>query len=35
VLKPWIEHTATAIKELKTKTLVEVKSKYSLKSFQQ
>jgi PTH1 family peptidyl-tRNA hydrolase len=35
ILKPWIEHTVTAIKELKTKSLVEVKSKYSLKSFQE
>jgi len=35
VLKAWIEHTVEAIKELKTKSLVEVKSKYSLKSFSQ
>ena len=33
VLKPWIKHTVEAIKELKVKSLVEVKSKYSLKSF--
>jgi PTH1 family peptidyl-tRNA hydrolase len=33
VLSPWIEHTVSAIKELKSKSLVEVKSKYSLKSF--
>lgn len=35
ILKPWIEHTSTAVKALKTKSLLEVKSKYSLKSFQQ
>jgi PTH1 family peptidyl-tRNA hydrolase len=35
LLKPWIEHTANAIKELKTNSLIAVKSKYSLKSFQQ
>lgn len=34
ILGAWIEHTATAIKVLKTESLVEVKSKYSLKSFQ-
>ena len=33
ILKEWIEHTADAIKELKEKTLDEVKSRYSLKSF--
>ena len=33
VLDKWIEHTAHAIKELQTKTLDEVKSRYSLKSF--
>ncbi len=33
VLDKWIEHTAYAIKELQTKTLDEVKSRYSLKSF--
>ena len=35
VLKGWINHTVQAIKELKTKTLDEVKSRYSLKSFQE
>jgi len=35
ILKGWINHTAQAIKELKTKTLDEVKSRYSLKSFQE
>jgi len=35
ILKDWIEHTATAIKEFKTKELVEIKSKYSLKSFKE
>jgi len=35
ILKGWINHTSHAIKELKTKTLDEVKSKYSLKSFQE
>jgi len=34
VLSGWIEHTATAVKELNTKELVEVKSKYSLKKFE-
>jgi len=34
VLKPWIEHTSSAIKELQKSSLEEVKSKYSLKSFQ-
>ncbi len=34
-LKAWIEHTATAIKALKTNSLLEVKSTYSLKSFQE
>ncbi|MCH9740045.1 MAG: aminoacyl-tRNA hydrolase [Epsilonproteobacteria bacterium] len=34
VLDGWINHTATAIKELKSKTLEEVKSRYSLKAFQ-
>ena len=34
ILKPWIEHTANAVKALKTESLLEVKSKYSLKSFQ-
>ena len=33
ILKPWIEHTLAAIKELKTNSLEFVKSKYSLKSF--
>jgi len=33
VLKSWIEHIVSAIKELKTSSLVDVKSKYSLKSF--
>jgi PTH1 family peptidyl-tRNA hydrolase len=35
ILKDWINHTSDAIKELNTKTLDEVKSKYSLKSFQE
>ena len=35
VLKGWIAHSAQAVKELKTKTLDEVKSRYSLKSFQE
>ncbi len=35
VLKGWIEHTAQAVKELKTKRLDGVKSRYSLKSFQE
>jgi len=34
VLSGWIDHVAYAIKELKSKTLNEVKSKYSLKSFE-
>ena len=34
VLTPWIEHTASAIKELASKTLDEVKSKHSLKKFE-
>ena len=34
VLSAWIDHVAYAIKELKSKTLNEVKSKYSLKSFE-
>ncbi len=34
VLTGWIEYTASAIKELKEKTLDEVKSRYSLKSFE-
>ena len=34
VLTGWIKHTAHAIKELKTKTLDEVKSRYSLKKFE-
>lgn len=34
VLSGWIEHTAAAVKELNTKELVEVKSKYSLKKFE-
>jgi len=34
VLSAWIEHTATAIKELDSKTLDEVRSRYSLKSFE-
>ena len=33
-LTAWIEHTATAVKELNVKELVEVKSKYSLKKFE-
>ncbi len=33
-LTGWIEHTSSAIKELKSKTLNEVKSRYSLKSFE-
>ena len=35
VLKGWINHTAQAVKELRTKTLDEVKSRYSLKSYQE
>ena len=35
ILNPWIEHTTNAIKALKTNSLTEVKSKYSLKSFQE
>ena len=34
LLNPWIEHTTSAIKELQKSSLEEVKSKYSLKSFQ-
>ncbi|MBU1669421.1 aminoacyl-tRNA hydrolase [bacterium] len=34
VLKGWVEHTAHAIKELQSKTLDEVKSRYSLKAFE-
>ena len=34
ILTAWIVHTATAIKELPSKTLNEVKSRYSLKSFE-
>jgi len=34
VLSAWITHTAMAIKELPLKTLNEVKSRYSLKSFE-
>ncbi len=34
ILTPWIQHTARAIKELQRKTLDEVKSRYSLKSFE-
>jgi len=34
IVEGWIEHTALAIKELKSKTLDEVKSRYSLKKFQ-
>jgi len=33
-LAGWIAHTASAVKELKSKTLNEVKSRYSLKSFE-
>jgi len=33
-LAGWIAHTAYAVKELKSKTLNEVKSRYSLKSFE-
>ena len=35
ILKGWITHTAQAVKEFKTKTVDEIKSKYSLKSFQE
>jgi PTH1 family peptidyl-tRNA hydrolase len=35
ILKGWIDHTSDAIKALKRETLDEVKSKYSLKSFQE
>ena len=35
ILNPWIKHTAHAVKELRTNTLNEVKSKYSLKSFKE
>ncbi|SFV68875.1 Peptidyl-tRNA hydrolase [hydrothermal vent metagenome] len=34
LLPAWITHTATAIKELHSKTLNEVRSRYSLKSFE-
>ncbi len=34
VLTAWIEHTASAIKELNSKELDEVKSRYSLKKFE-
>ena len=34
ILTAWIEHTASAIKDLKSKTLDEVKSRYSLKQFE-
>jgi PTH1 family peptidyl-tRNA hydrolase len=34
ILTDWIAHTATAIKEFSSKTLNEVKSRYSLKSFE-
>ncbi len=34
ILPQWIEHTASAIKELQSKPLNEVKSKYSLKKFE-
>ena len=34
LLKGWIDHTAHAITELKSKTLDEIKSCYSLKSFE-
>jgi PTH1 family peptidyl-tRNA hydrolase len=34
ILSGWIDHTAHAIKELQSKTLNEVKSRYSLKSFE-
>jgi len=34
ILTQWIEHTASAIKELQSKTLDEVKSRYSLKKFE-
>jgi len=33
VLSAWVDHVACATKELKSKTLNEVKSRYSLKSF--
>ena len=33
ILDDWIEHTATAIKELEGQELEQVKSRYSLKSF--
>ena len=35
ILKEWITHVSTSIKELKVKNLDEVKSKYSLKKFQE
>jgi len=34
ILSGWIDHTSYAIKELHSKTLNEVKSRYSLKSFE-
>lgn len=34
LLPPWIEHVATAIKKLNSKTLNEVKSRYSCKKFE-
>jgi len=34
ILSGWIDHTAHSIKELQSKTLNEVKSRYSLKSFE-
>ena len=34
ILTSWIEHTASAVKELQSKTLDEVKSRYSLKKFE-
>jgi PTH1 family peptidyl-tRNA hydrolase len=34
ILTGWIDHTVEAIKALKSKTLNEVKSRYSLKSFE-
>ncbi len=33
ILEPWIKHTVSAIKALKTDSLEVIKSKYSLKSF--
>jgi PTH1 family peptidyl-tRNA hydrolase len=35
VLTGWIDHMVHAIKALQSKTLNEVKSRYSLKSFQE